>query len=212
MKRDFTYITLVLDRSGSMANIAVATRNGVNRFLEKHKELPGDCYVTLIQFSDCYEEHFCGPISKNTDLAYRPCGSTALLDALGRSITDTGKRLSSMAESERPDKVLFVVVTDGYENASQEFTFEKIDAMIRHQREVYGWEFIFLGANQDAIATASRIGIDTRNAMTYMANDIGTRCAYATVTGSTMRYRSKGNPASLNFTDEDRKQQSKASA
>ena len=140
-----------------------------------------------------------------------PQGSTALLDAIGRTINDTGKRLERMAEDQRPEKVIFVVLTDGEENASREFSAEKVNDMITHQRDAYKWEFVFLGANQDAITTASRLGIQPQNALTYAANSVGTKQAYRSLSANMLKMRS-GATSDMGFTDEDREEQEKAGA
>ena len=137
---------------------------------------------------------------------------TVLLDAVGRTINSVGQRLSSLPEQERPDKVLLVVMTDGFENASREFSAAKISEMINHQRDVYKWEFMFIGANQDAVLSAKEIGIPANAALTYAANEEGTRAAYNMMADKVKNYRVSSSAEALRFNDEDREQQKKAGA
>jgi hypothetical protein len=209
MQADYTHISFLLDRSGSMQSILDDTIGGFNSFLNSQREgAPGRATFTLARFDDTYE-----PVATMTNIAYVkdlnratfvPRGSTALLDSIARIISETGAALRLMPEESRPAKVLLVILTDGKENASKEYKLEQVSEMIRHQREKYGWEFIFLGANQDAIATACKIGIDLQKAMTYGANTIGTQGAYASLGDKVKVYRSVGATAqSLNFNDSD---------
>src|SRR5262249_11735119 len=123
------------------------------------------------------------------DKTFVPRGTTALLDAIGRTINVTGKRLAALPESARPEKVIFVILTDGYENSSREFKVEQINDMIRHQRDVYAWEFVFIGANQDAITSASQMGIQAANALTFAASPSGTKHAFGSLTQNIAAYR-----------------------
>ncbi|MHC5541508.1 vWA domain-containing protein, partial [Singulisphaera rosea] len=182
MKANATDITLVLDRSGSMDPIADDTIGGVNAFVAEQKKLPGEASYTLVQFDHEYFQVFGGiplgdvpPLTRET---FVPRGTTALLDAIGRAIVETGLRLSAKPEPERPSIVIFVIMTDGQENASQEYTADRINGMITHQREVYSWQFIFLGANQDALQTGGALGVHNGTALSCAANGAGTRAAY----------------------------------
>lgn len=136
---------------------------------------------------------------------------TALFDAIGRTINSVGNRLTALTEEERPDKVLFVIMTDGFENASHEFSASKISEMINQQRNVYKWEFMFIGANQDAVLSAREIGIPAA-ALTYAANAEGTQIAYNMMASKVKNYRISNNAEALNFSDEDRERQIKAGA
>jgi hypothetical protein len=172
--------------------------------------VPGTATTTLVQFDDQYEVVFRAiPVATApalTAATFVPRGSTALLDAVGQTIDEAGARLSAMAEPERPSKVVFVIITDGHENASHRFTAKKIDKMIALQRNVYKWEFVFLGANQDAIATAAAMHIPSSHAMTYMASSEGVDLAFRAVSGNMRSWRA-GNVEGLDFTPEDRKDQ-----
>lgn len=174
-----------------MSSIAADMRGGFDSFIAKQKELQGECKVTLTQFDDKYEVVYKGKdLDEVPPLVLEPRGWTALLDAVGRTINETGARLRKLAESKRPERVLFVIITDGMENKSVEFTREKVFEMITHQREKYSWEFIFLGANQDAIATARDLGISLQGAATYQASAVGTQAAWNSVSTNALYYRS----------------------
>lgn len=174
---NLTDITLVLDRSGSMQSIKQATIEAFNSFLASQKSGAGEAQMTLVQFDDQYELVYGAvPLArapKLTEATYLPRASTALLDAMGRTILATGKRLNQLPEAQRPGTVVFVTLTDGFENASTEYTHSRVNDMIREQRDKYSWQFIFLGANQDAIATAAQLGVAAGQAMTFAANTVG---------------------------------------
>jgi uncharacterized protein YegL len=163
MKENLTELVAILDRSGSMYGLTEETIAGYNKFIAEQKELPGEANLTTILFDDQYDILHDGvplrEIRSITTREYYTRGSTALLDALGKTINTVGQKLAHTQEEERPGKVLFLVITDGYENASQEFSAKQIRKMVEHQREKYKWEFLFLGANIDAFATASSMGI-----------------------------------------------------
>jgi hypothetical protein len=207
-------ITVVLDRSGSMGPVVDDTIGGFNRFLQDQQAAPGRATLTLVQFDHEYEFVHQGkpvgevpPLDRNT---YGPRGSTALLDAVGRAIQETGARLEAMPEGSRPGKVIFVILTDGMENASREFTRDRINQMISHQREVYSWDFLFLGANQNAIHAGAQIGIAAHAAMTFANNTAGNVAAYGSASNAVLRSRSTGTLCF--FGAEDREAQRKAGA
>ncbi len=213
MKRNYTDISIVLDRSGSMDSVKSDTIGGFNSFLKTQKEIPGDATITLVQFDDIYEVVYEGIKLQNApllnDQTFVPRGTTALLDAIGRTINATGKRLSAISQAERPEKVIFVMLTDGYENASREFKVEQINDMICHQRDAYAWEFVFIGANQDAITSASQMGIQAANALTYAANTVGTEQAFSSLTKNIAAYRTN-QKLDMSFSQEDRDKQAEA--
>lgn len=215
MKENYTDINIVLDRSGSMEQVKSDTIGGFNSFLNEQKAVEGEATITLVQFDDVYEEVYkAAPLSEAKPLdneTFVPRGWTALLDAIGRTIIETGKRLATMKEADRPENVIFVILTDGLENASREFDRQRISEMISHQRDVYKWEFVFLGANQDAIATAGDMGITQANALTYAANPAGTQAAFGSVAKNVAAYRMKV-AASPAFSEEDREIQKKSGA
>lgn len=202
-KPNSTEIIFVVDRSGSMTSIAGDMRGGFDAFIAKQKETPGDCKVTLTQFDDHYDVIYqAKPLNEVGSLALEPRGSTALLDAIGRTINETGDRLRKMNEAARPSQVLFVIITDGQENCSREFSRERILKMITVQRETFSWEFVFLGANQDSIATAQDIGISATNAVTFNASAAGTGGLMRGLSANVSRYRSSGQGRMDNLYDQ----------
>lgn len=154
MKKDYCEIVMVLDESGSMNSCKNDTIVGVNEFLNNQKRIKGDVNVTLIKFSDYYRViNDAVPLDQVVWLNnenYTPSNTTALLDAAGKTINSIGLRLSATSEENRPEKVIFIIITDGFENASTEFTRCQVFDLVSHQREKYNWEFIFLGADMDA--------------------------------------------------------------
>lgn len=208
MRNDLTDLTLVIDRSGSMEACRSDAEGGVNAFIDKQKELPGECAFSLVQFDTEYEfVHKATPI-KNITSAYRlvPRGWTALLDAVGRAIVETGERLKKTGEAERPGLVVFVIVTDGIENSSKEFTKAKIKGMIEHQTKAYKWQFTFLGANQDAFAEAGAMGVQQDAIMNYSEEKTSGGIAAAHSNVARMRSATaRGLDVSNKYTDEERK-------
>jgi hypothetical protein len=191
---NLTSITIVLDRSGSMESLRESTVAGINQFLRGQRELPGEARLTLVQFDDRYEVHKDNvnlrEVQDLTQEDFQPRGSTALLDAIGKGITDLGNRLAATPEELRPGKVIFVIQTDGYENASREFNYARIQDMISLQRDKYQWQFLFLAAGQDAIAAGGALGIQAGATMSYNANAGSTRKAFQVVNRSLGSYRS----------------------
>ena len=185
MKNNYSDLTLVLDRSGSMSSIAEETISGFNEFVDNQKRLPVEASFSLVQFDDVYELVHDGIPIQDVPLldnhTFVPRGSTALLDAIGKTIDDVGKRLASLDEDQRPEKVVVVIITDGQENSSTHYNISDINKKISHQRNAYKWEFLFLGANQDAIATAVNVGIRSSGALSYAATPEGTTSAYRSI-------------------------------
>lgn len=182
MKKNLTEMVFILDRSGSMYNLVSDTIGGFNSMIENQKKEDGEAFVTTVLFDDEYEllhDHVdiqeIKPITSNE---YYARGCTALLDAIGKTINSIGNRLSETPEDERPDKVIFAITTDGFENASKEFTKNTIKEMIEHQQNKYSWTFIFLGANMDAIGEAASLGIAASHSHTYTASAQGTSSVY----------------------------------
>lgn len=180
MRQDLTDITIVLDRSGSMTSVREDTIGGYNSFIAAQCGLPGRATISLVQFDNEYETVYSGVdclmVKRMEQRHFQPRGSTALCDAIGRTINFTGERLSALREAQRPGKVVIVTLTDGIENASKKFKREQVAAMVKHQREVYGWEFVFLGANQDAVLTGESLGVPKESSLTYAhdANGVST--------------------------------------
>lgn len=181
MNTNMTEIIFLLDRSGSMAGLESDTIGGFNGFIEKQRKLEGETLVTAVLFDDQYEILWNGIKAKKaklTDQDYYVRGMTALLDAVGKTILDVGYRLSKTPESDKHGKVIFVITTDGMENASSEFSYTKVKELIKHQKEKYNWEFIFLGANIDAREEADSLGIDVENAFNFEASEKGVEVMY----------------------------------
>lgn len=207
MRSDLTDITLVVDRSGSMQEIRDDAEGGVNAFIAAQAQAPGDAFLTLVQFDTEYEfVHQGTPIRDVGPYTLYPRGSTALLDAVGRAINETGERLAKMPEAARPALVIFVVMTDGHENSSHEFTKAKIKEMIEHQQSVYSWHFTFLGANQDAFAEAGGMGIQAAGVANFALNRVAAACM--ATGGKVLRMRQQtlqGETVDNAFTDEERR-------
>lgn len=206
MRTDLTDITLVVDRSGSMARSRRDAEGGVNAFIAEQAGKPGEALLTLVQFDTEYEFLHKGvPISDVPDYTLHPRGMTALLDAVGRAINETGERLANMDEEDRPGLVIFVVLTDGHENASREFSKADIKEMIEHQQETYGWHFTFLGANQDAFAEAARMGIGPAGVANFDPDSVEIAfMATAAKVGRMRRQHGDGETVDNAFTDAER--------
>jgi len=187
-KKDLTEIIVVLDRSGSMFSIKADMDGAFDSFVAEQRKLPGQATLTLVQFDDvCEQVYGSKPLSDVPPMALTPRGSTALYDAIGKTISETGARLKGLPEAERPERVLFLVITDGHENASREYTQPRIAEMVKHQTDKYSWCFVYLGANQDAVMTGKGIGIGI--AENFAANSVGTKSLMANVSHSTRSYR-----------------------
>jgi uncharacterized protein YegL len=185
MRNDLTELVFLLDRSGSMGGLESDTIGGYNALLEKQKTVPGEAIVTTVLFDDRYEllhdRIMLSGISPITGQDYFVRGSTALLDAIGTTIHKIANAHRHTDESQRPGKTLMVITTDGLENASREYTCQKVRQLIEHQKDEFGWEFLFLGANIDAITTAGKFGIAADRAVNYHADSKGTRLNYEVV-------------------------------
>ena len=193
MKQDLTRIAVVLDRSGSMKLVADATISGFNEFVHSQKLEPGQANLKLVQFDDQYEEVFDKPLSEVPALDHQtfvPRGWTALHDAIGRTINLLDNELKNMPEADRPAKVLVLILTDGEENRSTEFTREQIADMVKEKQEKSSWNFVFLGANQDAVLTASGFNIPHDSSLTYNSNAAVLRNTLGSASRYTSDYRS----------------------
>jgi len=211
MKNGLTELVFILDRSGSMSGLESDTIGGYNALLEKQKKETGEAVVSTVLFDDSYEllhdRINIRGIAPITDKEYYVRGSTALLDAIGLTINKIGNAQKHTAEEERAEHVMFVITTDGMENASCEFSYEKVRRMIEHQKSKYGWEFIFLGANIDAAETAERFGIARDRAANYCADSEGTSLNYQVISETVSSIRA-GRAISKNWKeriDEDYK-------
>ncbi len=194
MKKGLTEIVFILDRSGSMEGLEKDTLGGFNAFVEKQLEAEGEVNVTAVLFDDMYEllwNSIPAEKARLTENEYFVRGSTALIDAIGKTITDVGHRLYKTKEDERPEKVIFVIITDGLENSSKEFSHAKIRDMIRYQQYKYSWDFIFFGANIDAVLEADHIGIKGEDAFGYEASQEGVKKMYETASEAVFEKRKK---------------------
>ena len=207
MNKELTDITLVVDRSGSMQARQDEAQGGVNAFIKKQKEEDGEANLTLIQFDTEYEVLHNGvPIGDVPKYKLEPRGLTALLDAVGKATNEAKGRIKGIPKAERPGLTVFVIVTDGLENSSHEFTRAQVKALIDKQRSKKKWQFVFLGADESAFAEAGSIGIPMNATAQYdPANYAGTYAAVSdSVSGARCCVASGGDPI-LIFTDEDRK-------
>jgi hypothetical protein len=210
---DYTHITVVLDRSGSMHSLKPDTMGGFNQFLDDQQKMDGKGTFTMVQFADTYRiQDDMAPLENAkalTEETYDPSGpSTSLLDAIGRTINHVESKLKGMEEG--PDKVLFVIITDGQENSSKEFKRDHIMEMIKRHEDENDWDFVFIGANQDAIQEGGSMGVRATNAYTYDASQLGTKCLYSALSKSTRNYRraKKVSGEKLAFFDDaDKKEQ-----
>ena len=182
MKKGLTEIVFILDRSGSMSGLEADTIGGFNSLIKKQRKEPGEALVSTVLFDDtCDVIHDRVPIekvAKLTEDTYFVRGCTALLDAVGGAIHHIGNIHKYARDEDRPEKTLFIITTDGMENASRRYTYKKVKQMVERQKAKYGWEFLFLGANMDAIAAAGNIGIHADRAVTYQCDEEGTALNY----------------------------------
>ena len=193
MKKNLTEIVFILDRSGSMAGLEADTIGGFNSMIEKQRREPGEAYISTVLFDNVSEVlHDRVPLDRiqpMTNRDYYVRGCTALLDAVGGAIHHIGNVHKYAREEDRPEKTIFVITTDGMENASHHYTYEKVKAMIQKEKEKYGWEFLFLGANIDAAREAARFGISQDRAANYHADHMGTGVVYDTVSDAICQVR-----------------------
>ena len=193
MKKNLTELVFILDRSGSMAGLENDTIGGFNSMIAKQKRESGEAIVSTVLFDHQQEViHDRVDIQKVTPMTrgdYYVRGSTALLDAVGKAIHHIGNVHRYAREEDCPEKTLFVITTDGMENASTEYTYRRFMSMIERQKEKYGWEFIFLGANIDAAKEAARFGISEKRAVNYYADSFGTGMVYEAVNAAVTNVR-----------------------
>lgn len=212
-----TNITIILDRSGSMESCKNDMQGGLRSFIDEQKKTATEypTVVNFVQFDSEYEQVFMNRKLEEivtNDIELVPRGMTALNDAIGRTINSVGQTLRSMKEEDRPSKVIFMIVTDGLENSSYEFTSEQVREMVKHQKDKYSWEFMFLGADIDAIATANVFGISANNAAQY--DKVSAPKMFGNLSGKLGAIRSmvtnKADAVEISavaaFSDEDRKE------
>lgn len=193
MKKGLTELVFILDRSGSMGGLESDTIGGFNSMMDKQRKEPGKALITTVLFDNKYEViHDRFPmemVRPLTEKDYYARGCTALLDAVGKTIDKIGRIQKYLPEEERAEKVIFVIITDGLENSSREYSYKHLQEMIDHQKKKYNWEFIFLGANMDAVAEAKKFGISEDRAVTFENDSQGVQLNYRVVgnTLATMR-------------------------
>ena len=215
MKKNLTEIVFILDRSGSMAGLERDTIGGFNAMIEKQKREPGEALVSTVLFDNetevIHDRVDIKKIELLTERDYYVRGCTALLDAVGAAIHHIGNVHKYAREEDRPEKTLFVITTDGMENASRKYSYDRVKMMIQRQQEKYGWEFIFLGANIDAAKEAARFGISEDRAVNYHADSTGTAVIYEAVSEAVCSVRAC-QPMTNNWrrkVDEDYKKRGK---
>ena len=205
MKNNITELVFILDRSGSMAGLESDTIGGFNAMIEKQKKQDGGCYVLTILFDDVsdvlHDRVKLGDIPKMTENDYTVRGCTALIDAIGGAIHHIGNIHKYARPEDVPEHTMFVITTDGQENASHRYTSEQVKKMIERQKEKYGWEFLFIGANIDAVETAARYGISRDRSVNYNADGEGTHILYESVAKAVCNVRASA-PLSADWSEE----------
>lgn len=212
MKKDYTDITMLLDRSGSMSTLWSDVEGGITNFIEKNKKLDGEVKFTLLVFDELngvnvdtvLDSVDIKQLSKIDLSQYKPRGNTPLNDAMGGSINKLGSKFSSMKEEERPDKVLFVTYTDGMENASREFNSSNVKKLVQHQSDKYNWEFVYLGTNQNVHAVADALGISSGNRTFYACNAVGVADSMAKCSSGSLKFRGKNYTKGTYFIDDEK--------
>ncbi len=205
MNSNLTELVFILDRSGSMAGLESDTIGGFNAMLEKQKREEGEAYLSAVLFSNnstvLYDRVNIKKVEPMTERQYFVGGCTALLDAIGDTVHHIGNVHKYARREDRPAKTLFVITTDGMENASRRYTYDEVRRMIERQRDRYGWEFLFLGANMDAVSTARHFGIREDRAVRYQCDAKGTALNYK-VLSDTIGCVRAGRPLAANWKEE----------
>ncbi len=220
--RDYTHYTILVDRTGSMEGIAAETQAGIAAYLKEQAALDGKATYSLYEFDSWFDEDDpagisshdmrlklnCiadfAPISQAPGYVLMPRGRTPLYDAQGMTITKVGAKLAALPENQRPGRNVFVTATDGQNNDSREWDADRTNALVTRQREVYGWQFTYIGANQDAFAQGSAMGMTTNSTMNYRATHAGTQSVWSAAAAASTRYASGQSP-DIAYTDAERK-------
>lgn len=205
MKNNITELVFILDRSGSMSRLESDTIGGFNSMIEKQKKQSGECYVSTVLFNDestvLHDRVKLSDVPKMTGNDYVPGGCTALIDAVGDAIRHIGNIHKYARPEDVPENTMFVITTDGQENSSRRYDADKVKKMIERQKEKYGWEFLFVGANIDAVETAARYGIDKDRAVNYNADGHGTHILYESVAKAVCNVRASA-PLGADWSEE----------
>ena len=203
MKKNLTELVMILDRSGSMGGLESDTIGGYNSMLRKQRETEGEVVVSTVLFDDesevLYDRIPLQDMPQMTEKEYYVRGCTALLDAIGGAIHHIGNVHKYARDEDRPEKTIFIITTDGLENASKRYSYEKVKQMVERQKEKYGWEFLFLGANIDAIETAGRFGIAPDRAANYNSDHMGTALNYEVLADTVCEMRVSAAPIDGNW-------------
>lgn len=206
MKKGLTELVFILDRSGSMCGLEADTIGGFNSLIEKQKKEDGNALISAVLFDDqtevLYDRVPLDRIEPMNEKQYYVRGCTALLDAIGGAIHHIGNVHKYAREEDRPEKTIFIITTDGMENASRRYHYEKVKMMVERQRDRYGWEFLFLGANIDAIAVAGRFGVQANRAVNYECDQAGTKLNYEVLSKAVSRVRASTAPTASAAFDE----------
>jgi len=211
-KQNYTHITIILDRSGSMASIKNDVQGGFDSFINEQKEVDGTATVTLVQFDSQFETVYSmRDISEVPRLLLTPRGGTALLDAMGQTMNSEIAMVDALNDDDKPEKCLFVVITDGEENSSREYTRERVFEMVEElrQKEDIDYDFVFIGANQDAIQAGGSIGVSRGATMNYAATEEGTSQMFTSLTRSITNYRGASIGTEYAFMPEEPEEQEK---
>ena len=204
MKNNITELVFILDRSGSMSGLEGDTIGGFNSMIEKQRKQDGECYVSTILFDNVsevlHDRVKLSGIPKMTDRDYTVRGCTALIDAIGGAIHHIGNIHKYARAEDVPEHTMFVIMTDGLENASRRYSSDEVKRMIEHEKEKYGWEFLFIGANIDSVETARHFGIGADRSVNYHADHQGTAVVFDTVSETVCNFRSR-RPLDASWSD-----------
>ena len=204
--KNYTDITVLVDRSGSMTSSREAMETAFTTFLREHRKIPST-RLTLIQFDDTNDQeviYTASPIKEASELVISPRGNTPLIDATVKAVDATGSRLRAIAEKDRPARVLMVVITDGHENCSKAYSRTILRERIKHQAEHYNWQFIYLGADPNAVQEAASYGFNRNMSAFFVGEDAGFASMGQAITTNTVAYAASGDVSDLNFTKEQR--------
>ena len=207
MRKGLTEVVFILDRSGSMSGLENDTIGGFNSMIEKQKKEEGEAYISTVLFDDktevLYDRVPVKKVKSMTDKQYFVRGCTALLDALGGAIHHISNIHKYAKDEDVPEKTLFIITTDGMENSSHKYNYEKVRKMVKKAKSKYGWEFLFLGANIDAIEVAGRFGVSADRAINYECDSVGTRLNFEVIAKTVSAVRKSRSASEINSAIDD---------